>query len=586
MRLFEFKLSKDDGRKDIIAAPAFARMVVDGGPGTGKTATACSRVAELIRSQNIPPPSILVISFTRIAVREIAERITRDIGEAVSVRIITLDSLAAFLSPEHDGADSHDDQIRLALSGLPFSQQLSPIRHLIVDEAHDVVGIRADLVEALIAHLPPECGVTIFADDAQSIYDFADKSRTPKPSLPGRLVEAGMAQHSLTILHRTHNPALTRLFTQGRNVVLSPRLTPKARHQKLNRALLRAAPVIETLPIVIDQDDLLILFRYRADVVAASQAMCEQGVAHRLRMSGLPPAIPAWIGLTLSSHQDPTLSRSRFFGYWDQKVDGTLHATLDPQQAWDRLFKTAPLDNDVGIAKLREKLLQASPPLDLCEPDLGFTGPTLGTIHASKGREAPSVILAHPKHLRRSPSDEETRVLFVGATRAKQTLTLLTHHPATPLVLPTGRLYTSDAQNPDHFRVEMGLDDDLLPTGLAGLSCFDTVSQVQKAQAILAELSSFPIRLDLDLNHIILFNNQYIAGHSSQLHYDIDALAPLMRLTPRPRQIFILGLRTLVFHPEHYDALHSPWAQSGFIVAPIITGTCPMHFERITPIKF
>jgi superfamily I DNA/RNA helicase len=84
-----------------------ARLLVDAGPGTGKTATACARVAWLIEEAGIEPHQILMTSFTNTAVYEIRNRIRsylRDPDLSAGIRISTLDSFAWNLRAGfHDG---------------------------------------------------------------------------------------------------------------------------------------------------------------------------------------------------------------------------------------------------------------------------------------------------------------------------------------------------------------------------------------------------------------------------------------------------------------------------------------------------
>ena len=57
-------------------------------------------------------------------------------------------------------------------------------------------------------------------------------------------------------------------------------------------------------------------------------------------------------------------------------------------------------------------------------PDIGFKGPIIGTIHSSKGRQADNVVLNLSKYTKDNPekSKEETKIIFVGASRAKSNL--------------------------------------------------------------------------------------------------------------------------------------------------------------------
>ena len=51
-------------------------------------------------------------------------------------------------------------------------RDLTDVRHLIVDEVQDLVGVRARLVLAVLATLPPDVGFTLLGDPHQAVYDF------------------------------------------------------------------------------------------------------------------------------------------------------------------------------------------------------------------------------------------------------------------------------------------------------------------------------------------------------------------------------------------------------------------------------
>ena len=72
-------------------------------------------------------------------------------------------------------------------------------------------------------------------------------------------------------------------------------------------------------------------------------------------------------------------------------------------------------DGSVDMQRLRRRLGQTRPPVELTLPEYGLHGPIVGTIHASKGREASNVVLLLPNGAEfESIEDEkeETRVLF------------------------------------------------------------------------------------------------------------------------------------------------------------------------------
>ncbi len=578
MKLWGHKTTKRDdyGQRAMIQESPDSRLMVEGGPGTGKTATACARAIHLIKNHGMAPSALLVVSFTRIAVREIAERIGAALDDA-KIKVVTLDALATYLSPDREDSESHDDSIGFLITLLPRCPALLPLRHVIVDEAHDVVGVRADLVEAMIQALPQACGVTIFADPAQSIYDFADRSRLPKPPLPVRLVEAGMAVRPLTVLYRTADPALTPVFERARPVVLSQSQTPAEKFTALSRLLRRAAPRLSRLPVAdLAATKSLILYRYRVDVLAASTLLAQQGIGHSLRMSGLPAALPAWIALCLSRHQEPTIGRARFLASWDRCVAGTFHAAIAPDDAWELLHRAAPLAAEVSLPTLRSKLMQASPPLDLCQAQLGLAGPILGTIHASKGREADDVILALSETINSSFSNEECRILFVGATRAKKSLRILSLQPLRSQILPSGRIVYPGTW------AEIGLDQDISPDGLVAFPAFATPEQVLDAQQTLARLPPVPHAITLDRFHNIIIDKQSVGTLSSYAVCDFDAALPRVADGVRQGAAWMMGVRSLVFDPTDHRSLHAPWNDSGFALAPIIVGGCDMRKKAET----
>ena len=75
----------DASQDAIVTAPTDARMLVEAGPGYGKTDVACARVAHLI-ADGVAPPQILLLSFTRTAVREMRTRIQQLAVRGTDVR--------------------------------------------------------------------------------------------------------------------------------------------------------------------------------------------------------------------------------------------------------------------------------------------------------------------------------------------------------------------------------------------------------------------------------------------------------------------------------------------------------------------
>ncbi|OVE74871.1 hypothetical protein BVX95_01000, partial [archaeon D22] len=187
-----------DEQLEVIQKDVCAKQLVDAGPGTGKTAVTCARIAYLINDLGVEPVHIWLISFTRTAVHELRQRIgefLNDKSMAVGIRIATIDahawSIQSGFKEDASLVGTYDDNIKnvidLIKSHDGVFDYLSRVRHLFVDEAQDVIGPRCELVLEVINALSEKSGVTVVSDEAQSIYGFAedvDNSSTTLGMLP------------------------------------------------------------------------------------------------------------------------------------------------------------------------------------------------------------------------------------------------------------------------------------------------------------------------------------------------------------------------------------------------------------------
>lgn len=608
----------------IITALPTDRIVVDAGPGTGKTAVACARVAHLIDYEGCEPNAIWLISFTRTAVAELRQRIAtfmEDPDDAHSVRIATLDahawSLHSGFNPEarlDGGYDSNIVEFTEQLREDPELQQyISSIRHLIIDEAQDIVGIRADLVEEILGHLDPDCGVTIFSDRAQSIYGFSSDGVVDQGSgsdaLLERLGKTGDEQAfdhlSLSQVFRTNSESLLKIFSSVRQRVLAQAEDSEQKLREVSETIKRLAngtPDEEFSDELRERDDLLILYRRRGEALLASSQLRERGVPHRLRMSGLPICIHPWLARCLAGHVEPTLSRQQFSKRWSAVAVGE---GIDEETAWALLVrfggKTTSL---VDMSRLTSVLGRAKPPAEFSMPDLGTAGPIVGTIHASKGREAPTVHLMIPPARTSSDRDnldEETRVIFVGATRAKTELLVGEGDKRSYQKLDgSERTFRRLAPSGGYTRaqVEIGHDGDIDATGVAGRTRFPHADDVQHSQSRLAALSH-----PLSVRASMEYDNQWAYGVvpesgdltplaylSNQVNADLFSIgervlgksaARKIRPPNRILHLSVVGTRSLVVTPDASirEALHYPWSASGIMLAPVVVGFAVVNFQ-------
>lgn len=431
----------DSGQEEVVVLPAGSRTIVTAGPGSGKTHTASARIVRLVE-QGVPPAEIELITFTRVAAEIAGRRINKKIREVSygsGVSCGTLDSFAWHLvaATSETEAGSQYNTIRQATRLLKKSDQrlrdrLSRIRHLVIDEAQDIVGPRLEFCVALIVALPDVTGVTVLGDWAQAIYGgWAGVAAGTVPSLANlhvRLEDTpGWKRKQLRINHRTQSPRLRQMFTSAREMLSDGQKTPKDRYLGV-RALIEDAATNPSVDLVGQafpwRDGNLVLFRSAASAEAGSARLIAAGRAHRLKLSGRtlvanPIAGVICAGMTSGMSVSLEQIKARFAQLSPQPFNA------GPDEAHGILRQLAGSGRaNPSITKIAEGLLHA--PLALMRDHIGTAGPMLGSIHGAKGQEANDVLLMLPPVPADDDTnwDEEARVLFVAATRATKHLHL------------------------------------------------------------------------------------------------------------------------------------------------------------------
>lgn len=613
----------DESQRAVIDAPPEDRLLVGAGPGTGKTAVACARVSQLIDQGGLEPSRIWLVSFTRTAVREIRDRIAaylEDAAAAYAVKIATLDSHAWTL---HSGFDeeakilgTYEENIErvrdLVRQDENVAEYLESVEHLVVDEAQDIVGIRADLVVELIRKLSSSCGVTVFTDEAQAIYGFADDhevrpGEVGQPPLPEKIRRGAAGtfrECELTQVHRTGSPQLLTIFSDTRRKVLTAAGETDDKLVEIKDEVISLAhgeaPRVDDAALA-ELEDAFILYRRRCDVLLTTSMLTQNGITHRVRMSGLPVCLAPWIGAALSEYTDADLSRDRFMALWADRVHGTSLATLDADDAWANLVRIAGRTQTVvEMRLLRQRLGRKQPPAELCHAELGLHGPIVGTIHASKGREADTVhLMLSDTQGRNVDQDEEARVVFVGATRGRSRLLVgRGWRQFASRVETSGRAYCLQTKDKKpRAQVEIGHDADIGAEGLAGRSFFTNPGAVRAAQTRIRGFADETVSLvaesDRDANFVYRLKEdgqgQCLAVLSQTVNTDLFTVANAVqaklgggrrRPPDRFRHLHVRGVRTIVLSPDapEGETLFEPWRSSGIMLAPLVLGYSTAFF--------
>jgi hypothetical protein len=615
----------DRQQMSVIAGPRAARQLVDAGPGTGKTAVACRRVGWLIDECDVTPSNIWLVSFTRTAVTELRNRIQhylRNPAEVWSVKIATIDSHAWAIHSGFDAdaslAGTHEENIekvtKLIQEDSGVFNYLAEVEHVIVDEAQDIVGPRAILMFELIRKLDSGCGVTVFADEAQAIYSFADDdggSRRAEGHLPDRIrahPEMSFRETALSEIYRTDRKHLRKLFTEVRARVLAKSRGDNRDRLERVTEMIRGLADEQTATIAgLDAENhealhsTFVLFRRRIDALNAASLW--GNVPHRIRMSGLPTLVEPWLGALLWDCTERKLKKSDFEKLWNERIEGHAFTAMTVQRAWELLVNTAGESATyVSTKNLQAKLGRTVPPSDFVRADFGLGGPVFGTIHGCKGREADSVLLLLPASVRHdSDEDEEARVVFVGATRAKAELRVgrgFKFIKARRLSRSNRSYALQTKAGKPNAQVEFGHNGDLTAEGVASRAFFggaDDVmaahqwlltnrGKIEQVRARAVPELEWRYRIEPENGPSLGVLSATVNGELFEIGNDVKTeLALNRRLRPAygPNHLKIFGACTLVLHPDDpcRNRLHDPWATSGFILAPVVHGFDMVYFR-------
>lgn len=624
------KLKWDEDQKSVIHADSKDRMLVYAGPGMGKTAVACARVSDLI-DQNIEPGNIWMLSFTRTAVKEIKDRIacfSNHNLSAIGIRISTIDSKAWRLrygltdDEISNFFGSYETNIEEVIKLFDTHKEelyeyFDTLEHVIIDEAQDITGARAELIIRILKMLNPNCGFTVFADPAQAIYGFTHDQDGHEPENKTDFLKSlkekfstELKEKELKTIHRTNNPHLVKLIEDLRlDIYVNDNVEEDQyvqRRELIKEHADQAGPF--NAKEVLNQDSTLVLFRKRSEVLLASYFACEGAVPHRVRMSGHPPCIYSWVGHVFSNYTENKITKEKFFKrcigssyLFDSETDES-----DYLEWWNLLSSVAGTGNDVDVARLR-LVLSRRPPINLCYSEYGHKGPILGTIHASKGREADNVILRLPHKTAGSTMDfdEESRVLFVGATRAKSQLKVGESfiRQLFSKSLASGRAFKENkSKEPQNYKlatVEIGLDGDLDEYSFVSKKM--TQQEVITNQRNLVKISSqtphkMGAFIDDQYNYSIWSSQDErgvrcsIGCFDQNLNKDLFGVAAVMggiysKNYKPPTDLpgfYVLGIRT-VCKPENdpnLKNLHEPYCETGIWTVPVIIGYPNLLFPK------
>jgi hypothetical protein len=183
--------------------------------------------------------------------------------------------------------------------------------------------------------------------------------------------------------------------------------------------------------------------------------------------------------------------------------------------------------------------------------------------------------------------EEEVRVMFVGATRARKKLSVGSSSGQRPRNVD-GRYWKRTFGN--RVQIEVGRAHDIQSRGLVGKPTFAKAADALAAQRLLANrpvLSGLYARVREELGWKLALEmegERRLGALSDKVNADLREIASRCDCWPPPKflpHIRSIGLRTIAVRADdaELDQLHEPWRTSGFLLAPMIVGICPAKLK-------
>jgi ATP-dependent DNA helicase RecQ len=457
------------------------------GPGSGKTTVIVHRCAYLLQVERVPAHQVLVLCFNHSAAVNLRKRLNELVGrDAYGVLVSTYHGAAMRLvgisvrdMVEADkGKDLEFDQVirnavrlikgEIEVPGIEpdevRARLLGGYSHILVDEYQDIDQAQYDLVSAIAGRKQEDAeeklSIMAVGDDDQNIYafrganvEFIRKFQQDYPSEVVYLVENyRSSRHIINASNQLIRKNTDRMKTEhpicinrerdhnlagGRWEQLDPvskgrvqLITAKNRYHQAECVKVEFER-LKRLEPSLAWDDCAVLARSRRDLAPVRSVFESAGLPVKILLESSLPLhrVREFSALIkkLSEHKGENRNASELLGMlnelscnsqgspWWRMLEGFIKALVDETSdamlpvgwAVDSLY-------DYLAEQRREKFLGS-----------GFF---LGTIHSTKGMEFPHVVILDGDWV--APSDpsrieEERRTLYVGMTRAKETLALM-----------------------------------------------------------------------------------------------------------------------------------------------------------------
>ena len=469
-------IQRIESAENIISSDIESRILVNAGPGTGKTHTVIERLKHLAKNDIIDPEYVFVLCFSRSAVRVINDRLDEAIkaGEiplkAKQFNIATFDSFATWFLKESELDNdlyklNYDARIArfVDIFKKNSNELIDLIEYLIVDEVQDLVGIRAELVKVLLEYL--QCGFLLLGDECQAIYDY--QITNPDELNAAQLYEwienhfgQSLCEYELTRNHRNDGRIGDSLKSLRTAMLFRPFSEQKLATEELFNKYDLDMGVDEILECCANTNETQAILSWsNGDAYRQSSdlySMPDKSFTHRILTGARRLSYRREIADILSGYIGPLISYCKFLELANNKNIDEETA----QSIWEGFAKILDKNNatEINLEELKRLMVSERRVADvlLCPETATLT---ISTIHKAKGKEYDTVLVKQSGEISKS---DDVKVYYVAMTRAKNELII---KPNTSrhrdIRMESGRFV--EVKQGEIKRLELGLDGDIDP---------------------------------------------------------------------------------------------------------------------------
>ena len=401
-------------------------IVVAAGPGSGKTRVLVHKLASLLLLEDVKHEQLLMLTFSRAAATEFKKRLLDLVGNVAHyVEIKTFHSYSFDLIGKQGSLDEAKDVVRHAAEMIEKGEvEPSKIAKsvLVIDEAQDMGQDDFRLVQALMRQ-NEEMRVIAVGDDDQNIYAFRGSDSKYMQSL--------ISQEGAKMYEMTDNYRSAKAIVDCANRFVQ-RIPNRMKHAPIQSATGEEGKVMTIKSLqnaeIKVQGGTAILTRTNEETMQ---------VAYELEQRGLH----ATVAQSMGGFRFGNLAEVRYFIKQIGKDDEVTISKEKWQEAKKRTLKTyasstclevmrhffadfEAINRVYYLSDLREFIIESEIEDFIASDDKSVF---VSTIHKAKGREFDTVYLMST--IPDGRQVEDMRAYYVGLTRAKRNLYLVTNPP-------------------------------------------------------------------------------------------------------------------------------------------------------------